>query len=149
MIISSQDLPRHRGVVAMIDGGFDPLHAGHVEYMRDAAGLGAPVLCNVSADDWVARKHPPLLPQAERVKVIDSIRFVDFTHPSSITTAEVLRTLQPRFYVKGEDWLDRLPDEELSVCEEFGVELVFLDTVRNSSTQILEDYRSQLQGMAP
>jgi cytidyltransferase-like protein len=148
VIVPTRELDRYRGEVAMIDGGFDPLHAGHVEYMRDAAGLGAPVLCNVSSDEWVGRKHPPLLPQAERVQVIDAIRYVDYTHPSSITTAEVLRTLRPRFYVKGDDWRERLPDEERSICEELGVELVFLDTVRNSSTRILEAYTSHLQGSA-
>ncbi len=130
----------------MIDGGFDPIHAGHIEYMREAAGLGVPVLCNVSSDDWVARKHAPLLPQAERVKVIDAIRFVDFTHPSSDSTAAVLRELKPRFYVKGGDWRGRLPADELSVCEELGVELIFLDTVRNSSTRILEGYLTALKG---
>lgn len=130
----------------MIDGGFDPLHAGHIEYMREAAGLGAPVLCNVSPDEWVATKHAPLLPQAERVKVIDAIRFVDLTHASSVSTAAVLRELRPRFYVKGADWRGRLPEEELAVCEQLHLEPVFLDTVRDSSTRILEEYSNALQG---
>jgi len=132
----------------MIDGGFDPLHAGHVEYMREAAELGGPVLCNVSSDDWVARKHAPLLPQEERVKVIDAIRFVDLTHPSSMPTVDVLRELRPRTYVKGADWRGRLPEDERAVCEEFGVRLLFLETVRNSSTKILEDYLGA-RGEAP
>lgn len=130
----------------MVDGGFDPLHAGHVEYMRAAAELGAPVLCNVSSDDWVGRKHAPLLPQDERVKVIDAIRYIDYTHASSVSTVAVLRILRPRFYVKGADWSGRLPDDEVAACEELGIEPVFLDTVRNSSTRILEDYTSALQG---
>lgn len=130
----------------MIDGGFDPLHAGHIEYMREAAGLGPPVLCNVSSDEWVARKHAPLLPQEERVKVIDAIRFVDFTHASSVSTGTVLRELRPRFYAKGADWRGRLPEDELAICEELGLEPVFLDTVRNSSTRIIEDYLNTLRG---
>jgi cytidyltransferase-like protein len=146
MILTTDDLPRYSGKVAMIDGGFDPLHAGHIEYMRGAAELGVPVLCNVSSDDWVARKHAPLLDQAERVKVVDAIRYVDYTHPSSISTVAVLRRLRPRFYVKGADWAGRLPEEEVSACEELGIEPVFLDTVLNSSTRILEQYASALQG---
>jgi cytidyltransferase-like protein len=146
MILTTDDLPRYSGKVAMIDGGFDPIHAGHVEYMKAAAALGVPVLCNVSSDDWVARKHAPLLPQHERVKVIDAIRYVDYTHPSSISTVEVLRELRPRFYVKGADWSGRLPEDEVAACEELGIEPVFLDTVVNSSTRILEDYASALQG---
>jgi cytidyltransferase-like protein len=146
MILTTDDLPRHSGKVAMIDGGFDPLHAGHIEYMRGAAALGAPVLCNVSSDEWVARKHAPLLDQEERVKVIDAIRYVDYTHPSSVATVEVLRRLRPRFYVKGADWDGRLPGEEVAACEELGIEPVFLDTVLNSSTRILEEYASARQG---
>lgn len=146
MIVTTDELPRYSGEVAMIDGGFDPLHAGHVEYMRAAAGLGAPVLCNVSSDEWVARKHAPLLEQEERVKVIDAIRYVDYTHASSVSTVAVLRALRPRFYIKGADWRGRVPDDEVAACEELEIELVFLDTVLNSSTRILEQYASALQG---
>lgn len=146
MIVTTDELPRYSGEVAMIDGGFDPLHAGHVEYMRAAAGLGAPVLCNVSSDEWVARKHAPLLEQEERVKVIDAIRYVDYTHASSVSTVAVLRALRPRFYIKGADWRGRVPDDEVAACEELETELVFLDTVLNSSTRILERYASALQG---
>ena len=146
MIVTTDELPRYSGEVAMIDGGFDPLHAGHVEYMRAAAALGAPVLCNVSSDAWVARKHAPLLPQLDRLKVIDAIRYVDYTHASSVSTVAVLRALRPRFYVKGADWGGRLPDDEVAACEELAIEPVFLDTVLDSSTRILERFASALQG---
>ena len=146
MIVTTDELPRYSGEVAMIDGGFDPLHAGHIEYMRAAAALGAPVLCNVSSDEWVARKHAPLLPQRDRVKVIDAIRYVDYTHASSVSTVAVLRELRPRFYVKGADWRGRLPDDEVAACEELAIEPVFLDTVLDSSTRILERFASALQG---
>jgi D-beta-D-heptose 7-phosphate kinase/D-beta-D-heptose 1-phosphate adenosyltransferase len=146
MIVATDDLRRYRGEVAMIDGGFDPLHAGHIQYMREAAGLGAPVLCNVSSDEWVVRKHAPLLPQHDRVVVIDAIRFVDYTHPSRWETVDVLRELGPRFYVKGADWRGRLPDDELAVCAKQGTEIVYLDTVLNSSTEVLRNYVNALQG---
>lgn len=126
----------------MVDGGFDPLHAGHIAYFREAAALGAPVLCNLASDDYVARKHPPMLPQAERATIIDAIRFVDYVHCSKTSTAAVLEALAPRFYVKGADWRDRaLPPAEIAVCERAGVEIVYLDTVLNSSTAILERFR--------
>jgi cytidyltransferase-like protein len=143
VIVSAAQLEGLRGVVAMVDGGFDPLHAGHVAYFRAAAELGVPVLCNVASDDWVARKHPPLLPQEERADVVDAIRWIEYTHLSRTSTAEVLRALRPRFYVKGADWRGRLPTEEQTVCGEHGIEVVFLDTVTNSSTAILERYGAQ------
>jgi cytidyltransferase-like protein len=148
MLIKTDDLPRHSGEVAMVDGGFDPIHAGHIEYLRGAAALGAPVLCNVSSDDWVSRKHVPLLPQEERARIIDAIRYVSFTHVSNTSTEEVLRRLRPRFYVKGADWRGRLPDEQLEICAQGGVEIVYLDTVTNSSTGVLRDYERRLEAIA-
>ena len=140
MIVETSELERHRGRVAMVDGGFDPLHAGHIAYFRAAAELDVPVLCNVSSDEWVSRKHPPLLPHRDRAEVIDAIRYIAYTHPSQVPTVEVLRLLEPRYYAKGEDWRGRLPKEELDACEEHGIELVYLDTVTHSSTEILRRY---------
>ena len=121
----------------MVSGGFDPLHPGHIAYFRAAAALGVPLLCNVSADEWVARKHPPLLKQGERVQVIDAIRFVEYTHAEETTTEDVLAQLRPRYFAKGADWRDRLPEQELAVCRANGIEIVFLDTVVDSSTDVL------------
>jgi cytidyltransferase-like protein len=148
VIVQTEELPRLRGKVAMVDGGFDPLHAGHIAYFREASELGLPVLCNVSSDEWVARKHPPLLPQEDRGQVVDAIRYVEYTHLSRITTAEVLRLLEPRYYVKGADWRDGLPEEEHRVCADHGIEVVYLETVLGSSTAILERYDASRQGRA-
>src|SRR5436309_1306768 len=103
MIVATRELSGHRGRVTMVDGGFDPLHPGHVAYFEAAAALGLPVLCNVSPDEYVARKHPPFLAQEERATIVDAIRFVDYTHLSRGTTNDVLRLLEPRYYAKGED----------------------------------------------
>lgn len=130
----------------MVDGGFDPLHPGHVTYFREAAALGQPVLCNVSSDEWVGRKHAPLLTQEERVQLIDAIRYVTYVHPSQTSTAEVLALLRPRSYVKGADWVGRLPEEEMRVCAAHGIDVVFLDTVTSSSTSILRRYEEQRRG---
>ena len=140
MIVAFGDLPRHRGAVAMVDGAFDPLHAGHIEYFRQAAALGAPVLCNVAPDAYVRTKHAPLLPGPERAAIIDAIRYIDFTHLSDTDTETVLRQLRPRYYVKGKDWEGRLPVEQLAICRDHGIGVVYLDTVRDSSSRILDTY---------
>lgn len=146
MIVSTDELAALAGKVTMVDGGFDPLHPGHVAYFRAAAELGTPVLCNVSSDEWVGRKHRPLLAQAERATVIDAIRFVDHVHCSETDTASVLAALRPRRYAKGADWRGRLPEAELAVCREHGIEVVFLDTVLDSSTAILARYDGEPRG---
>jgi bifunctional ADP-heptose synthase (sugar kinase/adenylyltransferase) len=145
VIVATSDLGRYRGEVTMVDGGFDPLHHGHVAHFEAAAAIGLTVLVNVSPDEWIAGKHPPLLAQAERAAVIDAIRFVAYTHLSSVETDEVLRLLAPRYYAKGEDWRGRLPQEELDACAAAGTEVVYLDTVVDSSTAILERYADRRQ----
>jgi cytidyltransferase-like protein len=140
VIVPTAELGRYRRRVTMVDGGFDPLHPGHVAYFEAAAAIGLPVLCNVSPDSWVARKHPPFLDQDERAAIVDAIRFVDYTHLAQGETVDVLRALEPHSYAKGADWRDRLPDAELAACAELGIEVVYLDTVLDSSTAILERY---------
>jgi cytidyltransferase-like protein len=142
VILTTAQLAPFRGAVAMVDGGFDPLHPGHVAYFREAARLGVPVLCNLAPDAWIARKHRPLLTQAERAVLVDAMRHVDLVHPASGTTEDVLRALAPRFYVKGADWRGRLPAEQLEICAGQGTEVVFLDTVTGSSTALLERFRA-------
>jgi hypothetical protein len=62
-----------------------------------------------------------------------------------IDTETVLRQLQPRYYVKGSDWRARgLPAEQIEICREHGIEIVYLDTVLDSSSRILKDYCAQL-----
>jgi cytidyltransferase-like protein len=148
VIVATGELAGLRGQVAMVDGGFDPLHAGHIAYFRAAAELGAPVLCNLSPDEWVEAKHPPLLPQADRAEVIDAIRWIDYTHVSAVPTVEVLRLASPRYYVKGADWRNRLPEPEKSVCDELGIDVIFLDTVLDSSSEILRRYDLRRAGPA-
>lgn len=142
MIVDTAGLALLHGRVTMVDGGFDPLHPGHIAYFRAAAELGHPVLCNVSGDDWVGRKHAPLLAQAERVALIDALRDIAYVHASSTTSAEVLELAKPKVYAKGSDWRGRLPEDERDACARNDIEIVYLDTVLDSSTAILERWRA-------
>lgn len=143
MIVETAALSRLRGQVTMVDGGFDPLHPGHVAYFREAAELGLPLLVNVSPDSWVGRKHRPLLTQQERAEVIDAIRWVTYTHLSAGTTLAILELLQPAIYAKGADWQGKLPQAELDACAAGGSRIVYLDTVLNSSSAILRRWEGQ------
>lgn len=141
MILRFDELPMHRHQVAMVDGAFDPLHRGHVEYFRTAVEqLQVPLLCNVASDRYVESKHPPLLPEDDRAAVVDAIRYVTYTHVNRYDTETILRQLQPRYYVKGSDWRDRLPPEQVTICREHGIEIVYLDTVLNSSSRLLQEF---------
>lgn len=142
MIISFDELSNYRQKVTMVDGGFDPLHHGHVAYFQSAAELGLPVLCNISSDRYVASKHPPLLAQDKRTCVIDALESIALTHANEADTRAVLKELQPRYYVKGRDWEGRLPAEESKLCADLGIEVVYLDTIKDSSSNLMRNFMS-------
>ena len=144
MIVSFEELKKYRRKVAMVDGAFDPLHRGHIEYFRAASErLDVPLLCNVASDRYVRTKHPPLLPEDHRAAIVDAIRFITYTYINQFDTETILRELQPKYYVKGKDWIDRLPLDQVTICAEYGIEVVYLDTVVDSSSRILKSYTEQ------
>lgn len=144
MIVAFEALKDYRGRVAMVDGAFDPMHRGHIEYFRAAAErLDVPLLCNVASDRYVRTKHRPLLPEDQRAAVVDAIRYIAYTHINQFDTETILRELRPRYYVKGKDWEGRLPPEQVTICREFGIGVVYLDTVLDSSSRLLREYCEQ------
>jgi len=148
MIVGYKDLKQYRKKVAMVDGAFDPLHQGHIEYFTRAREITGSLLCNIAPDSYTSVKHPPLLPAAQRARVIDALRPIDFTHVNQFDTETILRELQPKYYVKGKDWEGSLPPEQVKICREYGIEVVYLDTVRDSSTQLLSTFQTGRNGKA-
>ena len=145
MILTFDQLKNYRKQVAMVDGAFDPLHRGHIEYFRAAAEqLDVPLLCNVASDGYVRSKHPPLLPEDQRAAIVDAIRYISYTHVNQFDTETILRELQPKYYVKGKDWEGRLPSEQVKICSEYAIQVVYLNTVLDSSTRILNEVIKQL-----
>ena len=147
MILLTEELRLYTNKLALVDGSFDPIHDGHVKYFQAASQLGMPVLCNVAPDSWTSSKHKVLLNQEQRGAVLDSIKYLDFVHLSSISTAEVIQLLEPRFYLKGNDWLTRggVPEIEETLCRNLGIEILYLQTVTNSSSKLLQNWTVDLE----
>lgn len=145
MIVRFDQLQEYRQQVAMVDGAFDPLHRGHIEYFKAASTLEVPLLCNVASDGYVRTKHPPLLPEEQRAAVVDAIRYIAYTHVNQFDTETILRELRPKYYVKGKDWEGRLPVEQVRICAQHGIAVVYLDTVLDSSSRLLNEFLSGKQ----
>ena len=145
MIVTTEQLHEYVGQVAMVDGSFDPLHDGHIEYFRAASAVGGPLLCNVASDEWTASKHPVLLSQQQRGVVLDAIKYLSFVHLSTTTTLVVLALLRPKVYIKGADWLARggIPSSEKDLCNKHGIEVMYLETVMNSSSRLLAEWSTR------
>jgi D-beta-D-heptose 7-phosphate kinase/D-beta-D-heptose 1-phosphate adenosyltransferase len=64
--------------VVLITGGFDPIHSGHISYMKAARELGDTLVVGVNSDEWLTRKKgKPFLPLDERVCIVRAIRHAD------------------------------------------------------------------------
>jgi len=96
--------------IVFTNGVFDLIHPGHVRYLNHARSLGDALIVGINSDRSVrANKGPdrPIMPEGERVEVLESLRCVDatvvFDEP---TPHELIAALQPDVLVKGADWAE-------------------------------------------
>lgn len=64
--------------VAVVSGGFDPLHPGHVTMFSHARKYGQIVIAGVNSDDWLTRKKgKPFMKFEDRSYLVQSNQYVD------------------------------------------------------------------------
>jgi len=64
--------------ISVVSGGFDPLHSGHISYLKEAKVYGEKLIVALNSDDWlVEKKGKFFLPFAERKIILESLKFVD------------------------------------------------------------------------
>ena len=64
--------------VVVITGGFDPLHSGHLSYIKAARQLGDILVVGVNSDEWLARKKGrSFMPLVERMQLLDALKDID------------------------------------------------------------------------
>ena len=111
----------------MVSGGFDPVHAGHIRMIRDAARYGD-VIIIANSDDWLFRKKGfVFMEQERRIEILNAIKgviLVDSVDDSDGTVCEAIRRLKPTYFANGGD-RGRTNTPEQAVCEELGVELLW------------------------
>ena len=64
-----------RDNLCLITGGFDPIHQGHVEYIKSAKEISSYLVIGLNSDDWLCEKE--LCFHADREEVLKSISYVD------------------------------------------------------------------------
>jgi len=115
----------------LCSGSFDGLHAGHVAYLACAAALkrepSEHVLVSVAPDTYQPHGHPPRWSQGDRRDTVQAIRDVDVAVcDEQITPAELIRVRHPRLFVKGDDWVGRLPPDVIRACDEVKCPIVYI-----------------------
>lgn len=80
--------------IAIVSGGFDPLHVGHVELLNRARQIG-PVLVILNSDGFLReKKGKPFMPFEERKTIIENLQMVDLVVPSIDKDNTVCATLE-------------------------------------------------------
>jgi cytidyltransferase-like protein len=137
--------------IVLANGGFDPLHSGHIAYFKAARALGDMLIVGLNSDEWLERKKGrAFMPWNERLCVLNNLSMVDevYTFDDHDDSArhfiQQVRAHYPDakliFANGGDRTVENIP--ELS---EPGIEFVFGvggDNKKNSSSDILRRWAS-------
>ena len=58
-------------------GTFDIIHPGHVRFLKEAKKLGDELIVIVAREKNVRHKPRPIIPEEQRRKVVESLKYVD------------------------------------------------------------------------
>ena len=139
--------------VVLITGGFDPIHSGHIAYMKAARELGDTLVVGVNSDEWLTRKKgKPFLSLDERVRIVGAIRYVDhvvakFNDDDGSAKDAILRVrkMYPDWHIVFANGGDRTKENipEMSV-DEANISFMFGvggEDKKNSSSWILKTWQ--------
>jgi cytidyltransferase-like protein len=137
--------------IVVVSGGFDPIHSGHIQLIKQARALGDQLIVGINSDEWLARKKgQAFMPWQERLCVINNLKQVDevYTFDDDDGTAthllQQVRAHYPTdriiFANGGDRTQDNIP--EMAVP---GIEFVFGvggTNKANSSSWILQEWKA-------
>ena len=122
-----------------ISGYFDPIHVGHLEYLRMAKELGDSLVVIVNNNyQCKLKKGKHFMDENDRVEIVKALRFVDEVFLSvdkDRTVCKSLEEIKPDVFANGGD---RATSEvpETPVCKKFNIKMVdgLGDKIRSSSS---------------
>jgi rfaE bifunctional protein nucleotidyltransferase chain/domain len=131
---------RHAGrTIALANGCFDLLHAGHIRYLQAAAAEADRLVVAVNDDAVAASKGPgrPILKAADRAELVAALRGVDYvTIFPEPTVTPLLELLRPDVHCKGTDYTaDSVPERETVL--RYGGRIAIVGDPKDHSTRDL------------
>lgn len=135
-------------VVILCHGVYDLLHYGHIEHLREAKRQGDILVVSVTAARFV-NKGPgrPYFNDTQRLAFLASLEIVDYVLLSKATTVhEIVKYVQPDFYVKGQEYASAHNDitgnigSEQEIVEHYGGKMYFTGGEVFSSTKLLNTF---------
>jgi cytidyltransferase-like protein len=137
--------------IIVVSGGFDPIHSGHISYLKNAKYYGDKLIVALNSDAWLTKKKgKPFMVYVERKSILEAIEYVDQVidfeddkKGSCINALQKVKKLYPTdkiFFANGGDRnSENIP--EMSVT---GIEFLFGvggDNKKNSSSWILNNWQ--------
>ena len=121
-----------------VSGYFDPIHVGHLEYLKLAKSLGDKLVVIVNNNDQcVMKKGKPFMDQLDRVEIVKCLKMVDEVFLSvdkDRTVCASLEILKPDIFANGGDRsVGEVP--ESYVCKKYNIQMIdgLGDKIRSSS----------------
>ncbi len=122
-----------------VSGYFDPIHIGHLEYLRMAKELGDSLVVIVNNNyQCKLKKGKHFMDENDRVEIVKELRFVDevfLSVDNDRTVCKSLEEIKPDIFANGGD---RATSEvpETPVCKKFNIKMVdgLGDKIRSSSS---------------
>ena len=147
-----QEIKNKGQTIALCHGVFDLLHPGHIIHLEQAKAMADVLVVSITAAKYV-RKGPgrPYFDDEMRMKFLSALECVDYVMLSEgYTVDDIIETVEPDFYVKGEEYARAEDDitgkivEEKTLVEKHGGKLAFTAGQTFSSTKLINTAMSGL-----
>ncbi len=116
--------------IVAVSGGFDPIHKGHIRYIREAKKLGDYLVILLNSNNQLIRKKGYYFQTfEERKEILESIKGVDEVvedPDTEITCEKALELVEPHVFAKGGDRTsDTMAKIEVETCKRLGIRIVY------------------------
>ena len=124
--------------IVAVSGYFDPIHVGHLEYLRLSKKLGDKLVVIVNNNhQCVLKKGKPFMDEKDRVEIVRSIKMVDEVFLSIDDDKSVCKSLEkikPHIFANGGDRSTGEVPESM-VCKKYNIQMTdgLGDKIRSSS----------------
>ena len=131
-------------MIALVTGGFDPLHSGHVEMFRRLKEMRFRIHVGLNSDDWLKRKNTLLLPfklRALHVSLCPGVvKVFPFDDSDDTALDAIMKTYQSAdrgfVFVNDGDRVttDSIPEADLHFCQDHQIPILFLNSPKRDNS---------------